>query len=296
MKKEILLKVITAVTMIFVLTFVFAFYGCFNKLEESSEPVEKTESEEEETKDNGETGEDSKKDEEESSEQIEEAEEEKEEEQSVADTDPGSDIVEGYVYPAILKSVDINNNAVTVEQLINEPDQAEIGNNLKLAPDYTVRRIVVIRNGGEKEYSKDITLAEVVMNSEVGIIFKNDMVSAIIYSFLLDASAPLDIAEIDPLNGEYMTAALLKSVNASGDSITVEQLINEPNEKIIDSHVKLLNDCKIYKNILIRTDEGEKEYTAEISINDIPLNTEIGIGFTKDNLAKMIISQEWFED
>ena len=115
---------------------------------------------------------------------------------------------------------------------------------------------------------------------------------------MLDTSTPLKVEELKPLEGEYMVGALLKAVDTPGNAITVEQLINEPNEKIIDSSVKLADGCKVYKSILIRSDddEGEREYTAEISINEIPLNTEIGIGFTKDNLARIIISQEWFQD
>jgi len=183
-----------------------------------------------------------------------------------------------------------------LKKLINEPDQAEIGSNLKLAADYDVRRIVLIRDEEEKEYSRNISLEEVATGSEIGIIFKENLVSTIISSFLLDAPVSLDKEEINPSEGEYMVAAILKAVDTAGNTITVEQLINEPDEEIIEPGVKLASGYRVYKSILIRSDECEKEYTAEISIGEIPLNTEIGISFGKDNLAKIIIFQEWFED
>ncbi len=213
------------------------------------------------------------------------------------DTELKGDIVEGYVYPAILKSIDFSKNTIMVEQLINEPYLAEIGDVLELDKDCKVIRIIVIRDKEEKEYSHDIPLKEVALNTEIGVIFKENLVYTIISSFMLDTSTPLQVEELKPLEGEYMAGALLKAIDTSGNTITVEQLFNEPNDKIIDSRVKLADGCKVCKSILIRSDdEGEREYSAEISINEIPLDTEIGIGFTKDNLARLIISQEWFQD
>jgi hypothetical protein len=288
MKVKKLLKTIIVLFTILVLSSVFSFYGCLGSPEDTVEPPGEAEA----GNDDGELEEEL---EEESEEEAEEIEEDGSQDHG-EDTESEGDIVEGYVYPAILKSVNLSNGTITVEQLINEPDQAEIGSNLKLAADYNVRRIVVIRNEQEKEYSRDISLEEVATGSEIGIIFKENMVSTIISSFLLDASVSPDKEEINPSEGEYMVAAILKAVDTAGNTITVEQLINEPDEEIIEPGVKLASGYRVYKSILIRSDEGEKEYTAEISIGEIPLNTEIGIGFGKDNLAKIIISQEWFED
>ena len=58
----------------------------------------------------------------------------------------------------------------------------------------------------------------------------------------------------------------------------------------------LASDCKVYKSILVISDTDMKEYTKEIPIREIPLGTEIAIGFTSDNLARIIISQELVED
>lgn len=113
---------------------------------------------------------------------------------------------------------------------------------------------------------------------------------------MLDVSASPDVQQFKPHEGEYMVSAKLVEVDAASGELIVEQIINEPNEKIIDPEVKLANDYRVYKSILIRSNESEREYTAEISINEIPFNTEIGIGFTRDNLARIIIAQEWFEE
>ena len=286
-----------AITIVLITLVVFTSYGYSCGSKEVEEQAEELSSGEEETAIDKDITEDKTKDEEEESGQTGNIDETKDQDDG-KDDGPEGDIVEGYVYPAILKSIDLSKNAITVEQLINEPYLAEIGDTVGLDKDCKVIRIVVIRDKEEKEYSHDIPLKEVALNTEIGIIFKGNLVHTIISSFMLDTSTPLKVEEPKPLEGEYMAGALLKAVDTPGNAITVEQLINEPNEKIIDSSVKLADGCKVYKSILIRSDddEGEREYTAEISINEIPLNTEIGIGFTKDNLARIIISQEWFQD
>jgi len=293
MKKRLSTNV--AIIIVLITLIVFTSYGCFGMSKEIEELPKEAISEEEQTDTNNNVIEDNTEDEKESSEQVEEVKEE--EEQGVnKNTDLKNNIVEGYAYTAILKGINLGKNTITVEQLINEPNQAEIGDVLELSKDCTVKRIIVIRNGEEKEYSKDISLKEVALNTEIGIIFKENLVDTIISSFMIDTSIPLSIEQIKPLEGEYMVAALLKAIDTGSSTITVEQLMNEPNEKIISPEVKLASDYKVYKSILITSGDGEREYTAEISINEIPLDTEIGIGFTKDNLAKIIISQEWFED
>jgi len=279
-------KFMTVMFVVSVLASVYVFNGCLKGSEDAAEQDNDEAQPVEEEVESG-TGNDSEEFTEEPA-GTEEEEEKGEEE----DTSTGDGITEGRVYGAILKSVDLDNCAITIEQLINEPNEPEIENNLKLDEDCKVIRIVVIRDKEEKEYSRDISLKEVAIGSEIGIMFEKNMVSTIISSFLLDASAQ----EINASGGEYMVSALLKAVDTAGNAITVEQLINEPDKKIIEPGVKLASGYKVYKSILVRVDEGEKEYTAEISIGEIPLNTEIGIGFTKDNLAKIIISQEWFEN
>jgi len=282
-------KFMTVMFVVSVLASVYVFNGCFNRAVDAVEPDDEEAQPVEEEVESG-TGNDSEEFTEEP------AGTEEEEKRVEEDASTGDGITEGRVYGAVLKSVDLDNGAITIEQLINEPNEPEIGSNLKLDEDCKVIRIVVIRDKEEKEYSRDISLKEVAIGSEIGIMFEKNMVSTIISSFLLDASAPLEIEEINASGGEYMVSALLKAVDTAGNAITVEQLINEPDEEIIEPGVKLASGYKVYKSILVRVDEGEKEYTAEISIGEIPLNTEIGIGFTKDNLAKIIISQEWFEN
>jgi len=104
--------------------------------------------------------------------------------------------------------------------------------------------------------------------------------------------------ETNPGAGEYFVDALLKdiilSASSSSRTIKVEQLINEPDTKIINPEVKLANDCKFVKIILERP--SEKETIVEINLEDIPIGSEIGIIFNSDNTAKTIISQEIVEN
>ena len=104
--------------------------------------------------------------------------------------------------------------------------------------------------------------------------------------------------ETDPGAGEYFVSALLKdivlSASSSSRTIKVEQLINEPDAKIINPEVKLANDCKFVKIILERP--SKEETTMEINLEDIPIGSEIGIIFNSDNTAKTIIYQEIVEN
>ena len=82
-------------------------------------------------------------------------------------------------------------------------------------------------------------------------------------------------------------------VDIQNNKITVEQLINEPNEKEISPDVILSEDCKIVKVILERPDE--KETVSEIMLDSIKPGSEIGIIFKSDNTARAIIYQEIIE-
>ena len=101
------------------------------------------------------------------------------------------------------------------------------------------------------------------------------------------------VADADPQKGEYFVNATLKSIDVKNNIITVEQLINGPDEKKISPEVKLSNDCKIVKVVLERP--SEKETVSEISLDSIKLDSEIGIIFKSDNTARAIIYQEIIE-
>lgn len=102
------------------------------------------------------------------------------------------------------------------------------------------------------------------------------------------------IGDCNPLDGEYFTGAILKSIDEKNNIIIVEQLINGPDEKIISPEVSLADDCKVVKIILERPEE--KEIVSEISLEDIKPGNEIGIIFRADNTARAIIYQEIVEN
>jgi hypothetical protein len=101
------------------------------------------------------------------------------------------------------------------------------------------------------------------------------------------------VEDADPQKGGYFVYAILKSIDLKNNKITVEQRINEPNEKEISPEVTLSGDCKIIKVILERPDE--KETITEITLDSIKLGSEIGIIFKSDNIARAIIYQEIIE-
>ena len=98
------------------------------------------------------------------------------------------------------------------------------------------------------------------------------------------------VPDADPAKGEYFVYAILKSIDTENNIIIVEQLINEPNEKVIKSEVLLAPDCKVIKVILEMPDE--KESILEIKLLDIPIGAEIGIIFKSNNTARAVIYQE----
>ncbi|MCE5328738.1 Gmad2 immunoglobulin-like domain-containing protein [bacterium] len=101
------------------------------------------------------------------------------------------------------------------------------------------------------------------------------------------------VEDTNPQKGEYFVNAILKSIDIKNNTITVEQLINEPNEKEIPPEVNLSDGCKIVKVILERP--NEKETVTEITLDSIKLGSEIGIIFKSDNTARAIIYQEIIE-
>jgi hypothetical protein len=101
------------------------------------------------------------------------------------------------------------------------------------------------------------------------------------------------IEDSDPQKGEYFVNAILRSIDIKNNVIIVEQLINEPNGKEISPEVKLSDNCKIVKVILERPEE--KENVTEITLENIKLDSEIGIIFKSDNTARAIIYQEIIE-
>ena len=98
------------------------------------------------------------------------------------------------------------------------------------------------------------------------------------------------VPDTDPQKGEYLVYAILKSINTENNIIIVEQLVNEPNKKVIKPEVLLASDCKVIKVTLEMPDE--KESILEIKLSDIPLGAEIGIIFKSDNTARAVIYQE----
>ena len=101
----------------------------------------------------------------------------------VEDTDPQKG--EYFVY-AILKSIDVKNNKIIVEQLINEPNEKEISPEVKLSDDCKIIKVVLERSD-EKETISVISLDSIKPGSEIGIIFKSDNTArAIIYQEIIE--------------------------------------------------------------------------------------------------------------
>jgi len=214
------------------------------------------------------------------------------------DVDSTLEAGSGRIYAAILKGVNLNNNTLEIEQLTNEPNEKEIGSEVRLTTDYKVYRIIVVKSeSSEKEYTKKISLKEVPIGVEIGLSFSEEsLVNKIIYSELMDASKDVIKVKADPLKGEYFAYAILKGIDVNKNTLDIEQLINEPNEKEIGTQVRLTQNYKVYRNILVRSTESEKEYTKEIPLGQVPIGSEIGIILTKDNLATVVIFQEIIEN
>lgn len=91
-----------------------------------------------------------------------------------------------YFVNAILKSIDVKNNKIIVEQLINEPNDKEISPEVKLSDDCKIVKVVLERPD-EKETISVISLDSIKPGSEIGIIFKSDNTArAIIYQEIIE--------------------------------------------------------------------------------------------------------------
>ncbi len=90
---------------------------------------------------------------------------------------------ETFVY-AILEWADYENKIIGIQQLINEPHEEEVGPQVTLAEGYRVQMSVVERHeDGEDEYIVDITLQDVPIGEEIGIILNEQgLARAIVYN------------------------------------------------------------------------------------------------------------------
>jgi len=101
----------------------------------------------------------------------------------IEDTDPQKG---EYFVNAILKSIDVKNNMIIVEQLVNEPNEKEISPEVKLSADCKIVKVILERPE-EKESVSEITLDSIKLGSEIGIIFKSDNTArAIIYQEIIE--------------------------------------------------------------------------------------------------------------
>jgi hypothetical protein len=101
----------------------------------------------------------------------------------IEDTDPQKG--EYFVY-SILKSIDIKNNVIIVEQLINGPNEKEISPEVKLSDGCKVVK-VILEKPAEKETVTEISIESIKPGSEIGIIFKSDNTArAIIYQEIVE--------------------------------------------------------------------------------------------------------------
>ena len=101
----------------------------------------------------------------------------------IEDTDPQKG---EYFVNAILKSINVKNNMIIVEQLINEPNEKEISPEVILSADCKIVKVILERPE-EKESISEITLDSIKLGSEIGIIFKSDNTArAIIYQEIIE--------------------------------------------------------------------------------------------------------------
>ncbi|MFO7929281.1 MAG: hypothetical protein R6U35_06420 [Candidatus Humimicrobiaceae bacterium] len=210
--------------------------------------------------------------------------EQKQETEPAEEVEPG----EEFFVNAILKSVDTGSSTITIEQLINEPNEQEVGPEVKLAESFkVVNSILIKKDGSEEEYQKQISLDRIPAGSEIGIKIENGKAVSIIYQIFIDAASQASIQEPDPEN-EFFVNAILKSVDTGSNTITIEQLINEPNEQEVDPNLALAGNYKAYITVVVR-DNGENEYIKEVSLSEIPLGVEVGIIVNQDKQARAII-------
>jgi hypothetical protein len=110
-----------------------------------------------------------------------------------------------------------------------------------------------------------------------------------------ETSEPGDEEEGGPASenleeADFFASAILRSYNPQDNTLIVEQLINEPNEKMIGPELKLAEDLEVIRSILIKMEDTEEEYQKQISMEQVPVGTEIGIKI-ENGKAAIIISQ-----
>lgn len=88
----------------------------------------------------------------------------------IDETDPAKG--EYFIY-AVLISLNEKNKTIEVEQLINEPNEKEIEPVVTLADNCQVVKIILDMQTQEETFYK-ISLTDIKLNSEIGIIFNSD--------------------------------------------------------------------------------------------------------------------------
>ena len=190
MKRKITVLFVTALTAISIAAVLLILSGCnpggaAEKNEESAEvAVSETVNESAVDSSAGEVTEES------SSEQTEESDSDGTEPENVEETGkiiPETDPSKGeYFAYAILKEIDAAGSMIVVEQLINEPNEKEITPEVKLAADCRVVKIVLVRPQ-EKETVTEISIEDISIGSEIGIIFNSDDTArAVIYQEIVE--------------------------------------------------------------------------------------------------------------
>ncbi|MDD3776468.1 MAG: hypothetical protein PHN32_02530 [Actinomycetota bacterium] len=188
---------------------------------------------------------------------------------------------------AILKSYDAGQKKLYVEQLINEPNQQEIGDQVTHSSNCQAILSVLVRNGTEAEYVQGISIEDIPTGQEVGLDVKNGVVEKIIYQLWLDESQQAEVKPVDGQN-EFFANAILKGI-VDGSTLLVEQLVNEPNQKEIGENIVLAQNSQTYFSAVIRSNGQEKEIINAIDIYKIPRNQEVGLIVGNDTKVSAVI-------
>ncbi|MDZ7839117.1 MAG: hypothetical protein U5N58_15010 [Actinomycetota bacterium] len=184
---------------------------------------------------------------------------------------------------ALLKSYDKVNKTLYVEQLINEPNQEEIGEKITHASDCQAVLSILVRNDSESEHTTNMDIESIPTGQEVGLVIEDGVVQEIIYQLSMDTGQQASIREMDPQT-EFFANAILKGVT-DGKTLVVEQLINEPNQQEIGEQVSVAENFQAYFSLVTRSGGQEKEYINVLDLSRIPRNQEIGLIMNQDNQA-----------
>ncbi|MCG9479097.1 MAG: hypothetical protein K9H14_02690 [Actinomycetia bacterium] len=184
---------------------------------------------------------------------------------------------------AILKSYDKANKTLYVEQLINEPNQQEIGEKITHSSDCQAVLSILVRNDSESEHTTNMDIESIPTGQEVGLVIEDGLVQEIIYQLAMDTGQQASIREMDPQT-EFFANAILKGVT-DGKNLVVEQLINEPNQQEIGEQVSVTENFQAYFSIVIRSGGQGKEYINALDLSRIPRKQEIGLIMNQDNQA-----------